>query len=92
MLFIFTSPKQTESLLENGKYNCLVKGNNDFNHGREKDIFLRLHPGQIFDLDDQCKLEFGPKSLHIGVTIHHILILNIMHRFDDMLYWYNPIW
>ena len=85
MLFIFTSPKETASSLGKQRYNCLLNGNKDFTPGREKDIFLRLHPGQIFDLDDQCKLAFGPKSLHIGVTIHYILILNIMHCFDDIL-------
>ena len=36
---------------------------------RERDIFLHLYPGQIYDLDEQCKLAFGPKSFYCGVRI-----------------------
>ena len=32
----------------------------DFNIGRERDIFLSLYPGQIFDTDEQCRITGNP--------------------------------
>ena len=68
MHLIFTSPPDALQFFGKVTYSCLLNGGKDFNRGRERDIFLRLPPGQVFDLDDQCKMAFGPTSLHIGVN------------------------
>ena len=59
--------------------NCLANGGKDFNQGRERDIFLQLLPGQIYDLDDQCKLTYGPESFETGVRKITTSKADLMH-------------
>ena len=47
--------------------NCLTNGGRNFNRARGRDFFLHLYPGQIYDLDDQCRMFLGPNSLYCGV-------------------------
>ena len=31
-------------------------------------MFLSLHPGQLYDPDEQCKIVFGPTSYFVAVS------------------------
>ena len=55
--------------------NCLEDGGEDFDLGQERN-YLNLHPGQIYDLDEQCRIVFGPNSFFIvrNKCIHNTLI------------------
>ena len=35
----------------------------------EKEILSNLYLGQIYDLDEQCKMAYGSESLYIGVCV-----------------------
>lgn len=61
-----------------------MKEGNDIVHGRDRDIFLQLYPGQIYDLDEQCKMVYGPNSLYCGVRMkiyshfNYVVLINYL--------------
>ena len=60
--------------------NCLANGANDLQI-EDRSTFLSLYPGQIYDLNDQCRIAYGHESRYIEVRkifkfdIHDNLIL-----------------
>ena len=65
--------------------NCLANGANDLEI-EDRSTFLSLYPGQIYDLNDQCRIAYGHESRYIEVRkickfeIHWIFTI-----------WYNLI-
>ena len=60
--------------------NCMTNEANDLEI-EDRNTFLSLYPGQIYDLNDQCRIAYGHKSRYIEVRkifkydIHDNLII-----------------
>lgn len=61
--------------------NCLENSGQEFNAGRERDIFSQVYPGQIYDLNEQCRLMYGNESSYVGVSIQIVkeLMFNLKY-------------
>ena len=68
--------------------NCLTDGGEDFRSSREIDIFLRLYPGQIYNIQEQCRMAYGSAAVYHGVrrNSNFIFMMHLKFYYAALVY------